>query len=219
MNRKNVLYRTSKMFLELGYRETTIKKICAECDINIGTFFNLFDGKEFVMREIVKYVSDIQFEKTEKFTEGFPRDGILTYAAETTLQLYMAEASESIRELYFVAYSLPSVTESIRETVAAKTELLFKNRLPGLTERDFYMLEISAGGIMRGFLEKKCDMWFTVEEKIKRFLTDILRVYTVSEEKISEAIEFVSQFDYKTLARETINSMLGEIGKRLAIDE
>lgn len=203
------------MFLEKGYQATTIKEICEVCNINVGTFFNLFGGKENLMRDIVKYVLEAQFEKTEKFLEGIPHDSILMYAAETTLQLYMAESSEHIRELYSVAYSLPATTEIVQDTITKKLEQLFKEHLPNLTTKDFYMLEIASGGIMRGFMNKKCDMWFTMEEKIKNFLTATFKIYYVSEEKIAEAIRFVSQFDYKKLADEATANMLNEIKEKI----
>lgn len=215
MNRRNILHTTTKLFLEKGYHSTTIKEICAESGINVGTFINLFGCKENLMRDIVKYVLEAQFEKTAKFLDGIPHDSILMYAAETTLQLYMAESSEHIRELYSVAYSLPNTTEIIQETITGKLEQIFKEHLPNLSTKDFYMLEIASGGIMRGFMNKKCDMWFTMEEKIKNFLTATFRIYQVPDEKISEAIAFVAQFDYEKLAYETTANMLNEIKEKV----
>lgn len=167
------------------------------------------------MRDIVYYVLEAQFEKTEKFLSGIPHDSILMYAAETTLQLYMAESSEHIRELYSVAYSLPHTTEIIQETITKKLEVIFKEHLPHLTTRDFYMLEIASGGIMRSFMTKKCDMWFTMEDKVKNFLTATFRVFKLSDEKTEEAIEFVSRFDYAKIVDETTENMLGEIKERV----
>lgn len=214
-NRKNVLHETTKMFLDKGYHATTIKEICAACDVSVGTFINLFECKENLMRDIVKYVLEAQFEKTEAFLEGIDHDGILMYAAETTLQLYMAESCEHIRELYTVAYSLPHTSQIIRDTITQKLETIFKDHLPSLSTKEFYMLEIASGGIMRGFLTHKCDMWFTMEDKIKNFLTTTFRIYKVSEEKIAEAIEFVSRFDYTKIAAETTNNMLNEIKEKI----
>lgn len=214
-NRRNVLHIVTKLFLEKGYHATSIKEICAESGIVVGTFVNLFGCKENLMRDIVKYVLEAQFEKTEEFLKDIPHDPILMYAAETTLQLYMAESSEHIRELYSVAYSLPNTTEIIQNTITEKLEQIFSEHLPNLTTKDFYVLEIASGGIMRGFLTRRCDMWFTMENKIKNFLTLTFRIFEVPKEKIEEAIEFVSQFDYITLAEETTGNMLNEIKERI----
>ena len=74
--------------------------------------------------------------------------------------------------------------------------------------KDFYELEIASGGIMRGFMTVPCDMYFTMERKVKRFLETTFLIYRVPDEKIQEAVDFVSQFDYETIAQQTIDNML-----------
>ncbi len=58
-----------------------------------------------------------------------------------------------------------------------------------------------------------CNMWFTMKRKIESFLECTFKLYDVPQEKIAEAIEFVSQFDFVTIARETIEHMLSELEK------
>ena len=53
-----------------------------------------------------------------------------------------------------------------------------------------------------------CDMYFTMDRKVKRFLETTFLVYRVSDEKIREAIEFVSGFDFAVIAQNTIDNML-----------
>lgn len=215
LNRRTVLYNTAKLFLEKGYNHTTIKEIAAASELSIGSLTNLYSCKENLMSVLVKYVLEAQFKKAEKLLEGIPHDKIQMYAAETTLQLYMAESSEHIRELYAVAYSLPNTTEIIQETITEKLEDIFKEHLPDLETKDFYMLEIASGGIMRGFMTIPCNMWFSMKEKIKSFLTTTFRIYELPREKIEETIEFVSQFDFKKIAQETIDNLLSEIKEKV----
>ncbi len=215
LNRKTVLYNTAKLFLEKGYSSTTIKEIAAVSELSIGSLTNLYSCKENLMSVLVKYVLEAQFTKTEKLLKDVPHDKILFYAVETTLQLHIAESSEHIRELYSVAYSLPNTTEIIQETITGKLEGIFKEHLPNLETKDFYMLEIASGGIMRGFMTIPCNMWFTMEEKVKQFLTTTFRVFELPKEKIDEAVEFVSQFDFKTIAKNTVDNLLEDITKRV----
>lgn len=212
--KRKLLFSAAKLFVKNGYTATSLRKICDDAKVNIGSFVNLYGCKENLMCEIVKYVLQAQFEKTEMFLSGTNYDKIQMYAAETTLQLWMAEADENIRELYIVAYSLQNTSEIIQEMITEKLEDIFKEHLPNLETKDFYMLEIASGGIMRGFLTKPCDMWFTMNEKVKNFLTTTLRLYKVSEEKTNEVIEFVNKFDYKTIARKTIDSLIAEISEK-----
>lgn len=206
--KSKVLHTAAKLFLEKGYANSTVKDIAAEAGINIGSLVHLFKNKENLMCELVSYVLEGQFETTAKLLKGKTKDKILFYAAETTLQLYMAESSEHIRELYSVAYSLPHVAEVIYRTITGKLEDIFKEHLPHLETKDFYELEIASGGIMRGFMTVPCDMYFTMDRKVKRFLETTFLVYRVSDKKIKETIEFVSQFDYETIAQQTIDNML-----------
>ncbi|MBR6678443.1 MAG: hypothetical protein IKL23_06930 [Oscillospiraceae bacterium] len=47
-------------------------------------------------------------------------DPMLFYAAEITLQLYMVESSEQIRDLYAAAYSMPESSALIMRNIAGK---------------------------------------------------------------------------------------------------
>lgn len=215
-NKQHILYAAAISFLEYGYTATTIKKIAADAKTNTGTLQNIFKTKDDILSDIVAYVLEGQFDTTAKFLEGITDDKILFYAAETTLQLYMAESSENIRSLYAAAYSLPKTTQIIQNTITKKLEYLFKEHLPEMETKDFYMLEIASGGIMRNFMMVPCDMWFTMEQKIEAFLETTFRVYCVPEEKIREAVEFVSRFDYNKIAGETIDTLLAFLKDEIA---
>ena len=53
-----------------------------------------------------------------------------------------------------------------------------------------------------------CNMYFTMERKIKRFIETTFLIYRVSDEKINEAIDFVSQFDFKRISQGVLERML-----------
>lgn len=206
--KSKLLHSAAKLFLEKGYTSTTVQQITKAAGMDASAINRTFGDKEGLLAALVAYVLNGQFKMTETFLQGMEYDGILFYAAETTLQLYIAESSEHIRELYSAAYSLPKTTEIIQNTITEKLEKVFKEHLPHLATKDFYMLEIASGGIMRGFMTIPCNMWFTMEQKVQSFLETTFLVYRVPEEKIKEAVRFVSQFDYPTLAQKTIDSML-----------
>ncbi len=214
--RQHVMYVSAKLFLEHGFTATTLRSIAAEAGINIGSLMNMFKTKEDLLCEFVTYVLEGQFAATGKMLQGITDDKILFYAAETTLQLYMSEYNEHIRDWYAAAYSMPRSSQIIQHTITAKLENIFKEHLPHLQTSDFYKLEIASGGIMRGFMTIPCDMWFTMDQKVASFLETTFLVYRVPDEKIKEAIEFVSQFDYKQMAQNTIQAMIQRLEERLS---
>ncbi|MBQ3016695.1 MAG: TetR/AcrR family transcriptional regulator [Clostridia bacterium] len=206
--KSKLLHTVAKMFLERGYHKTTLRDVSEASGVAYSSLINVFGSKEGMLSELVAYVLEGQFLATEKLLSGVTEDKILFYAAETTLQLYMAESHEHIREMYSVSYSLPETSRIIYDTITHKLENIFAEHLPELETKDFYCLEIASGGIMRSFMTVPCDMFFTMEMKVRFFLESTFRVYLVPEEKIAEAIAFVSKFDYKTIAENVISNML-----------
>ncbi|MFR2153759.1 MAG: hypothetical protein ACLS48_02890 [[Eubacterium] siraeum] len=69
-----------------------------------------------------------------------------------------------------MAYTLPSTTEYILKSTAVQIKAIFSLFMPDAEDKDFYEMDIASGSIMRGFMARKCDMYFTVQKKIERFL-------------------------------------------------
>ena len=212
--KSKLLHSAASLFLERGYHASRITDITDAAGVDSNAVARVFGDKESLLAELVAYVLAGQFEAAEKLVEGMTDDKLLLYAAETTLQLYMAESSEHIRELYSVAYSSPKSADVIFDAITRKLEEIFGEHLPHLTSKDFYELEIASGGIMRGYLTVPCDRYFTMERKVRRLLETTLRIYEVPTERINEAIRFVSQFDYPVIAQEVIGNMLGYLQSR-----
>ena len=215
--RKKVMHAAATLFLTRGFNQTTVKEISAAAGVSTNTIFYEMKSKDEMLVELVMYVLEGQFQATAKMLNGITDDKILFYAAETTLQLHMAESSEYIRELYGAAYSLPKSTEYIQKTITGKLEEIFKEHLPHLETKDFYELEVASGGIMRGFMTIPCNMYFTMERKVRRYLETTLLVFRVPDEKINESITFVSQFDFTKIAADVIQSLIEELEKQTAL--
>ncbi len=210
------LLAAARLFLENGYVNTTLRSIAKEANINIGSLTHLFATKEDFLAALVSYSLNGQFSATEKFLEGKQYDGVLFYAVETTMQLYMAESDERVRELYSAAYSMPKSSQLIQQTITSKLETLFGPLRPELETKDFYKLEIATGGVMRGFMTIPCDMWFTMEQKVDSFLEATFLILRVPDEKIEEAKAFVKQFDFHAIARQTVYSLITVLEQKAA---
>ena len=209
--RQKIELAAAKLFLSKGFEHTKVKDIAAAAGLPVNAIYYDLNNKDEILSELVKFVLKEQFTKATELLNGKTDDKILYYAVETTLQLHLSEYNENIRELYAAAYSLPKCTTYIQHTITEKLEDIFKEHLPDNETKDFYELEIASGGIMRGFLTIPCDMYFTMDRKVKRFLETTFLVYEVPKTKIAEAVEFVSQFDFPKIAKETIDTMLAKL--------
>ena len=206
--KSKVLHTAAKLFLEKGYTETTLRELSLVSGVNYGSLTFAFRSKENILSELVGYVLEGQFEFTKKLLDGKTDDKILFYATETTLQLYMAESSEHIRELYSLSYSQQASSDIIYNKITLKLSEIFREQYPAFTQGEFYEKELASAGIMRNYMTRPCGIYFTMERKVKAFLENTFLLYEIPRAKIDEAISFVSQFDFKTLAKTVIDNML-----------
>ncbi len=203
-----IICAAAKSFLQKGYTASTLREIAAGAEVNIGSLLNIFGSKEEILSDLVQFTLNKQFDVTAKIINGITEDKMLFYATETVLQLHIVEMSEQLRDLYCSAYSLPKSSNIIQHTITGKLENIFKEHLPNLETKDFYKLEIASGGIMRGFMTVPCDMWFTMDQKVESFLETTFLIYEVPKPKIRAAIDFVKQFDFESIAKQTIDTII-----------
>lgn len=212
--REKTLYAAAELFLEKGYTHTTTRGIAQKAGVDVSAMNRAFGCKENILCELVTFVMEEQFSTAARQLEGITDDPLLFYAAETTMQLYMAENRESVRDLYLTAYSMPRSMDVIQLTITQKLRHLFKAHLPALSDDDFYDREIASGGIIRSFMARPCDEHLTMERKVRCFLEATLRVYQVPEPKIQESIAFVNQFSFQPIAEDIIARMLQYLKSR-----
>ena len=210
-----VLHAASKLFIERGYHNTRIKDIANEAGVSYNEVFRILQDKETILCELVGLVLECQFETSKELLKDITDDKLLFYAFETVLQLHIAESKEHIREIYSVSYSLMNSSKVIYKTITSKLMDVFKDHLPHLEEKDFYELEIASAGIMRGYLSIPCDMYFTMKRKVRKFLETTFKIYDVSKEKIEDAIEFVSKFDFNEISLNVINNLFKYLESRI----
>ena len=203
IRRKKIISSGIRLFLENGYGNTTTAKIMSDAGMSQSAFFASFESKEDLLKELVELMFDNQFKLAESLCTN--ENPLLVYAVETVLQLHITELSEPLRELYMEAYSLPSTSELIRINTAQKLAGIFKSYLPDAQEKDFYEIEIASGGVMRGFMSKKCDMYFTFDRKVRRFLECSFKLFDVPSKDYLPVIDAVANMDLQHIAEDTID--------------
>ena len=203
IRRNKILRSAVKLFLEGGYEKTTTANIAQAAGMAPSSFFAAFENKEALLYTLTESMFESQFDNAEKLI-GSSADPLLVYAVETALQMYITELSEPLRELYVMAYSLPSTSEYIYQNTAKKVGTLFKDYVPGAQENDFYEMDIASAGVMRGFMAKHCDLYFTIDQKLKRFLGCCFTLYHVPQEKQDAVIGAVLEMELKPIAEKII---------------
>lgn len=203
LTRKKILSASVKVFLEKGYEGATAKEIADLAGSSTGAPFALFGNKEGVLLELVRMMFSGQFELIENLI-GEGGDPLLLYGVVTSLQIHITELSWQLRELYVMAYSLSSTSEYVYKLMASKTSVIFGRYLPHCESKDFYELVVASASIMRGFMAMPCDMYFTIERKLRRLLQCCYKIYDVPPEKYEPVIEQILQMDLKHMAEQMI---------------
>lgn len=204
--KKRILTVCVKLFLEKGYRKTTLGEILKKADVSCSTFQNIFRAKDGVLTELVKFMFSTQFAMARgNASAAFPPTYV--YAVETALQLTLTELNESLREIYIEAYTQKEASEYIFKATAAELHRIFGAYLPDSTARDFYEMEIGSAALMRGYMAYPCGESLTLERKIRTFLTLSLRLYRVPQEEIERVIRFVEGMDVRAMAERVMHTL------------
>lgn len=211
VTQQKVLRAAVALFLEKGYTKTTTGEIAKAAGIGQSSFFHVFPSKEALLLELVQRMFSGQFALAGQHSGE--QDPVLLYAVETALQLHIAELTEPLRELYVTGYSLPTTSAYIYRSTAERLQGIFGEYLPHAQAKDFYEMEIASAGIMRSFMAVPCDLYFTAEVKIARFLDCALKLYDVPEEKRAAITAAVLQMDLHTMASGIIQKTVQQAEK------
>lgn len=211
VRRSKMLREGVRLFLENGYEKTTTASISRAAGMSPTSFFAAFESKEAMLLELVKIMFESQFVLAEQL-HGETADPLLLYGIETALQMYIAELSEPVRELYVAAYSLPTTSEYIYRQTAQRLAQLFAEPCPQWTAQDFYETELASAGVTRAFMAKPADESLPMERKLSRYLHCCFTLYGVAPQRRQKIVDTVLQMPLRAQA-EAIIALTAEKAK------
>lgn len=211
-----------RLFLEQGYKQTSVSQIVEEAGISRGSYQNQFPTKDAILMELVETMFGGQFS-VARMIAGSELPPVYAYAVETAIQLTLTELNENLREIYIEAYSLPNTSEYIFLNTTRELKRIFGEYFPDYSESDFYELEIGTSGLMRNYMAKKCDIHFPLDRKLERFLTASMRVYKVPEAEQKGVLAFIAGLDMTDIAAKVMKKLFVllemKFDFRLSVDE
>ena len=211
--KKRILTVCVRLFLEKGYKRSTLAEIIKKADVSYSTFQNIFRAKDGVLTELVEFMFSNQFAMARD-EAGAKLPPVYVYAVETAIQMTLTELNENLREIYIEAYTEKEASEYILRETAKELHGIFGSYLPDATERDFYNMEIGSASIMRGYTAHPCDEELTLEKKLRLFLTMSLRAYNVPKEEVEQVIRFVEGLDIRAIAEQVMQKLFKALAMR-----
>ena len=204
--RRKILTVCVRLFLEQGYKNTSVSQIVDEAGVARGSYLNLFPTKDRVLLDLTETMFGGQFGMARSIADA-KLPPVYAYAVETAIQLTLTELNENLREIYIEAYSLPDTSEYIYLHTTAELKQIFSANFPDYSDSDFYEMEIGTAGLMRNYMARKCDIHFPLERKLSRFLTAAMRVYRVPEDELEQTVRFVERLDIRSIAERVMHTL------------
>lgn len=204
--KKRILAVCIRLFLEQGYKKTTVSEIVKKAEVSNSSFQNIFRAKDGVLTELVEFMFGSQFDAARAVTEAGLAPAYI-YAVETAIQLTLTELNENLREIYIEAYTHREASAYIFRETAKELYRIFGTYQPGLTCQDFYSLEIGTAGIMYSYMAYPCDEHITLEKKIESFLSISLSAYKVPEQEQKEIAEFITGLDIRKISEDIMQRL------------
>ncbi len=204
--KRKILTVCVRLFLEQGYKNTSVSQIVDEAGVARGSYLNLFPTKDKILLDLTETMFGGQFGMARSIADT-KLPPVYAYAVETAIQLTLTELNENLREIYIEAYSLPETSEYIYLHTTAELKQIFSANFPDYSDSDFYEMEIGTAGLMRSYMVRKCDIHFPLERKLSRFLTAAMRVYRVPEDELEQTVRFVERLDIRSIAERVMHSL------------
>lgn len=211
--KKRILAVCVRLFLEKGYKETTVSEIIEKAGVSCSSFQNIFRAKDGVLTELVQYMFGSQFGMAGKVT-GEKLPPVYVYAVETAIQITLTELNENLREIYIEAYTQKEASEFIFRETAKKLYQIFGTYQPELTQEGFFALDIGTAGAMRSYMAYPCGGEMTLEKKLCSFLELSLRTYRVPEKEMREVIAFVRGLDIRKISEQIMQELFQALAMR-----
>ena len=203
--KRRILAVCVKLFLEQGYKKTTVAQIVQGAEVSNSSFQNIFRAKDGVLTELVAFMFGSQFSAARGAIAGAPP--VYVYAVETAIQLTLTELNENLREIYIEAYTQQEASAYIFRQTARELYDIFGPYQPELTAEDFCALELGSAGMMRAYMAQPCGGALTLEKKLACFLTMSLRSYRVPEQEIRQVLDFLSTMDIRAVAQQIMQQL------------
>lgn len=187
--------------------------IIRDADVSVSTFQNIFRSKDGVLLDLAESMFENQFTFARRVV-GENASPALLYAVETSVQLALSELNENIREVYVETYSHPQTMEYVCQKTSSTLYKLLGSYQPECGPSDFYEMDIGSAGIMRGYMARPCDKYFTLDHKLNNFVKMSLRAYRVPEDEIKSILATIQKIDMIQVAEKVMDELFAMLSMR-----
>ncbi|MBE6959316.1 MAG: TetR/AcrR family transcriptional regulator [Ruminococcaceae bacterium] len=196
LTRLEIIRVASKLFLNEGYSNTSIKMVCKELDMSPGNVTFYFATKEHLLAELVELMCKFQWRQVElEANEGV--SSVLALCLELTAMATMCDDPVAMDFLH-ASYTSPLCLELIRRNDVERAKKVFGQYRPEWDHEQYAEAEVLVSGVEYGTLMTAGDP-VSLERRVSGALHNILGIYGIPPEARETKIQTVFAMDYRNL--------------------
>lgn len=207
MTKMEIVQVATRMFLERGYSETSLKAICDELDISTGNLTFYFPTKEHLLAVLVKMLCNYQWRMMEQATdEG--KTSLMALCLELTAMAAACEENDIARDFYLSTYTHPITLDIIRRNDARRAKQVFGSLYcQNWREHNFKEAETLVSGIEYATL-MTTESSAALDVRIAGALQAVMLIYNVPEETRRIKLDKVLAMDYRSIGRSILEGFI-----------
>lgn len=200
--KKEIIQIATRLFLERGFTDTSVKLISDELEISTGNLTFHFHTKEDMLAVLVEMLCDYQWKTMESsLNEG--SSSLMTLCLELAAMAAICAENEIARDFYISAYTHTQTLDIIRVNDQKKARKIFAAYCADWEDWNFAEAETLVSGIEYATL-MSTPASPALPIRIAGALTNILKIYGVPDEECDGCIQQVLRMDYQSIGRRVL---------------
>lgn len=196
----------TRMFLEKGYTNTSIKAISDELDISTGNLTFYFPTKEHLLAILVEMLCTFQW-KMMGLAADDGKASLMALCLELPAMAAICEENPVAKDFYLSAYTHRMTLSIIRRTDAEKAKKVFAPYCRDWEEKNFAEAELLVSGIEYATLMTTPESP-TMDIRVAGALNSILKIYRVPKEVRISKIRKVLSTDCYQIGRQVLQEFM-----------
>jgi AcrR family transcriptional regulator len=180
-----------RLFLDVGYEQTTIRQISEAAKASTGSIYHFFGSKDGILSELVTQM----FEASGKAADaafGKRKDPLYRLALELASQLQLLSINARLAEIYAAAYRSWPLTELILRLSVQRNKSILAERLPHWGDDQFFAAGLAIRGLLATVVDERLHLnRLSLNERVGLLLTAVLPLFEADSsevKKISKAV-------------------------------
>lgn len=200
--KKEIVLNATRLFLERGFSDTSVKLISDALDISTGNLTFHFPTKEHLLSVLVEMLCDFQW-RSMNVALAENNSPLMALCLELSAMAAICDENNVARDFYISAYTHPMSLNIIRTNDQLKAQKLFGAYCEGWEDWNYAEAETLVSGIEYATLmSTPCSPALPI--RIAGALKTIMKMYGVPDNECDQCIQQVLQMDYRSIGRRVL---------------